>query len=203
MSFFLSPSDHAAVSSSREELGGSVCDAWRRAGGAVPQAAVRLGAGLWDWPACHTLCPEDALCDLAAIRHHTAVSGQVCVLKKKRLLSCEHQTELSISDPNAVVAGFTSSSLAAGYFWESDSENCRIKCAYFFTALRRTLLRPMQRLCCHLSTWTPVNRGRNGQIFLAAPAMLLLPLTCCSTAPLKQHRWACLSENSCLSVSHH
>lgn len=39
----------------------------------------------------------------------------------------------------------------------------------------------------------PANRGSGGQAILATPVMLSLPLTCCSTAPSKQHRYAGLS----------
>lgn len=60
--------------------------------------------------------------------------------------------------------------------------------AYILTVSRHTLLQPMQRMCRSLHTWMPVSRGSNGQAFIAAPVMLLLPLTYCNTAPSKQHR---------------
>ncbi|XP_061605547.1 methyltransferase-like 26 B isoform X1 [Phyllopteryx taeniolatus] len=60
---------HAAVSSGGEELGASVLGAARSAGGAVPPAALRPGAGLRNRAARHPLRPEDALRHLAAVGH--------------------------------------------------------------------------------------------------------------------------------------
>lgn len=65
--------------------------------------------------------------------------------------------------------------------------------ACLLAASRHTSVPPMWRLCCSQCSWMPVSRGSNGPVFLRNPVMLLLPLTWCSTVPLKQHRYALLS----------
>lgn len=184
MSFWLSPPENVSVSTGRKELGKSELNARRCAGEPIPQAAICLRAGLWHRAACHTFCPEDALCYLAANRHQRWVSGQVCFVFKlsygymvpfwlcvmgNRLYIfqlCEHDTEGS----------------------DLYNTNCRITSAFLLAALRHTLLQPMQRLCCPRSAWMPASRGSNGQAFLAAPVMLSLPSTYCNIAPSRQHR---------------
>lgn len=63
----LFPPEDAALPSGGEELGEPVAGAGRRAGEPVSPAAVGPGAGLRNRPARHTLCSEDALCDLATV----------------------------------------------------------------------------------------------------------------------------------------